>query len=85
MLLDTFRHQVEIMNKLLFTFRPTLELNRFIHWTATNWKGHSKWQNIQHIKALKDGQKNVLFQKQLRKIRLAVQGLYQKIVQFIYL
>ncbi|XP_055922317.1 probable transcriptional regulatory protein Cagg_2594 [Eupeodes corollae] len=35
--------------------------------------GHSKWANIRHIKALKDGQKSALFTKYARQIRLAIQ------------
>ncbi|XP_058812515.1 probable transcriptional regulatory protein aq_1575 [Topomyia yanbarensis] len=36
--------------------------------------GHSKWQNIRHIKALNDGRKSVLFIKLARQIRLAIQA-----------
>ncbi|XP_065089482.1 probable transcriptional regulatory protein Teth514_1449 [Ochlerotatus camptorhynchus] len=36
--------------------------------------GHSKWQNIRHIKALTDGRKSVLFIKLARQIRLAIQA-----------
>ncbi|XP_023014650.1 translational activator of cytochrome c oxidase 1 [Leptinotarsa decemlineata] len=35
--------------------------------------GHSKWQNIRHIKGLKDAQKNQLFTKLGRQIKVAVQ------------
>ncbi|XP_061387332.1 probable transcriptional regulatory protein Teth514_1449 [Musca vetustissima] len=35
--------------------------------------GHSKWANIRHIKAAKDGQKSALFSKIARQIRLAIQ------------
>ncbi|XP_065356055.1 probable transcriptional regulatory protein Nmul_A2722 [Calliphora vicina] len=35
--------------------------------------GHSKWANIRHIKAAKDGQKATLFTKISRQIRLAIQ------------
>ncbi|XP_049950442.1 translational activator of cytochrome c oxidase 1 isoform X1 [Schistocerca serialis cubense] len=41
-----------------------------------NWRrnaGHSKWQNIKHIKALKDSQKSAVFTKMSRLIRVAVQ------------
>jgi len=38
--------------------------------------GHSKWANIKHIKAAKDAQKSVTFQKMAQLIRLAVQGKY---------
>ncbi|XP_055640095.1 probable transcriptional regulatory protein lmo1535 [Toxorhynchites rutilus septentrionalis] len=36
--------------------------------------GHSKWQNIRHIKALNDGRKSLLFIKLARQIRLAIQA-----------
>ncbi|XP_005186949.2 probable transcriptional regulatory protein Fnod_1106 [Musca domestica] len=35
--------------------------------------GHSKWANIRHIKAAKDGQKSALFSRIARQIRLAIQ------------
>ncbi|XP_075153446.1 putative transcriptional regulatory protein TTE1135 [Haematobia irritans] len=35
--------------------------------------GHSKWANIRHIKAAKDGQKSALFSKIARQLRLAIQ------------
>lgn len=35
--------------------------------------GHSKWANIKHIKALKDGQKANIFSKYARMIRIAIQ------------
>jgi len=38
--------------------------------------GHSKWANIKHIKAAKDAQKSITFQKMTRLIRLAIQGKY---------
>jgi hypothetical protein len=38
--------------------------------------GHSKWANIKHIKAAKDAQKSLTFQKMAQLIRLAVQGKY---------
>lgn len=51
-----------------------LRLIRGIHWTSACNAGHSKWANIRHIKALKDGQKSLQFIKLSRQIRLAVQG-----------
>lgn len=47
---------------------------RSIHQASTLLAGHSKWQNIRHVKALNDGRKAVLFIKLARQIRLAVQG-----------
>lgn len=46
---------------------------RFFHLTPTFWAGHSKWQNIKHIKASKDQQKSQLFNRLIVKIRTAVQ------------
>jgi hypothetical protein len=36
--------------------------------------GHSKWANIRHTKAAKDGEKSELFRKLSRQIRLAIVG-----------
>ncbi|XP_041762910.1 probable transcriptional regulatory protein TTE1135 [Anopheles merus] len=47
---------------------------RSIHQASTLLAGHSKWQNIRHVKALNDGRKAVLFIKLARQIRLAVQS-----------
>lgn len=72
--------------KMIFsTFSSTLRfvsfnLNKFqviqrnIHSTLINNAGHSKWANIRHIKAAKDGQKAAMFTKLSRQIRLAIQG-----------
>ncbi|KRT85369.1 hypothetical protein AMK59_989 [Oryctes borbonicus] len=35
--------------------------------------GHSKWQNIRHIKSLKDGQRSLMFTKLGRQMRVAIQ------------
>lgn len=45
-----------------------------LHTSTANTAGHSKWANIRHIKALKDGQRSLLFIKLARQIRIAVQG-----------
>uniref|UniRef100_A0A6M2DYI2 Putative transcriptional regulator n=1 Tax=Xenopsylla cheopis TaxID=163159 RepID=A0A6M2DYI2_XENCH len=42
------------------------------HTGTTNYAGHSKWQNIRHIKALMDTQRSDLFTKLSRQIRLAI-------------
>ncbi|EAT46227.1 AAEL002544-PA [Aedes aegypti] len=47
---------------------------RSFHLSPWNRAGHSKWQNIRHIKALNDGRKSVLFIKLSRQIRLAIQA-----------
>ncbi|XP_052869167.1 probable transcriptional regulatory protein TTE1135 [Anopheles cruzii] len=52
----------------------TVALTRHIHPAKTAFAGHSKWQNIRHVKALNDGRKSVLFIKLSRQIRLAVQA-----------
>lgn len=44
------------------------------HTSTTNPAGHSKWANIRHIKALKDGQRSLQFVKLARQIRIAIQG-----------
>lgn len=36
--------------------------------------GHSKWQNIRHIKGAKDAQKSDMFTKFSRQLKLAAQG-----------
>lgn len=53
---------------------PTFSTVRHVHRAETLCAGHSKWQNIRHIKALNDGRKAVLFIKLARQIRLAVQA-----------
>ncbi|XP_058061447.1 probable transcriptional regulatory protein Teth514_1449 [Anopheles bellator] len=52
----------------------TATLTRHIHRSEIGYAGHSKWQNIRHVKALNDGRKAVLFIKLSRQIRLAVQA-----------
>ncbi|KAJ6641049.1 putative transcriptional regulatory protein [Pseudolycoriella hygida] len=52
-----------------FVSRIALEF----HSSSVRFAGHSKWANIKHIKALKDGQRAVLFQRMARNIRLAIQ------------
>lgn len=49
-----------------------------LHTSTTLLAGHSKWANIKHVKALKDGQKAAIFTKLGRQIRLAVQGNYSE-------
>lgn len=49
-------------------------LTRSIHINPPTQAGHSKWQNIRHIKALNDGRKSVLFIKLARQMRLAMQA-----------
>ncbi|XP_055858006.1 probable transcriptional regulatory protein TTE1135 [Episyrphus balteatus] len=48
-------------------------ITNYIHTSAINNAGHSKWANIRHIKALKDGQKSALFTRYSRQIRIAIQ------------
>ncbi|CAG9767204.1 unnamed protein product [Ceutorhynchus assimilis] len=49
-------------------FRKLVQLN-FVH---KRFAGHSKWANIKHIKGAKDAERNVLFTKLARQIRVAV-------------
>lgn len=49
-------------------------ISRSFHRGHTLNAGHSKWQNIRHVKALNDGRKAVLFIKLARQIRFAVQA-----------
>lgn len=51
-------------------------ISRAIHTGSSCFAGHSKWANIRHIKAAKDGQKAVEFARYSRQIRLAIQGEY---------
>ncbi|OTF71995.1 transcriptional regulatory protein DIP1378-like protein [Euroglyphus maynei] len=46
---------------------------RLFHLTPVFCAGHSKWQNIKHVKASKDQQKSQLFNRLIAKIRTAVQ------------
>lgn len=61
-------------------YRSAISLNivhhqqqRLFHSTPAFWAGHSKWQNIKHIKASKDQQKSQLYNRLIMKIRTAVQ------------
>lgn len=56
-------------------------ISRAIHTGSTFHAGHSKWANIRHIKAAKDGQKAQEFAKYARQIRLAIQGKVPKFLQ----
>lgn len=53
---------------------------RFFQTSICDLKGHSKWQNIKHIKAANDLQRNLLISKQVKMIRLAIQGLSKYIL-----
>lgn len=53
---------------------------RPIHISSQLDAGHSKWANIRHIKALKDGQRSVQFVKLARQIRLAIQGSFSRLM-----
>lgn len=43
-----------------------------IHTSVSQCKGHSKWQNIQHIKAEGDALKSMRIRKHMHRIRLAI-------------
>lgn len=70
------RMQIISMKYVTRSFVLPIKLRtiRGVHWTPACNAGHSKWANIRHIKALKDGQKSLQFIKLSRQIRLAVQG-----------
>lgn len=36
--------------------------------------GHSKWQNIRHTKALKDGQRAAMYSRFGHRIKMCIQG-----------
>lgn len=48
---------------------------RFVQTSAANLKGHSKWQNIKHIKSENDQQRSQMITKQMRLLRIAANGL----------
>ncbi|KAK7793904.1 hypothetical protein R5R35_003581 [Gryllus longicercus] len=60
------------MYKILKSVSPT---GRYITclYDSCRHAGHSKWQNIRHIKAEKDGQRAALFTRLRRKMEIAVQ------------
>lgn len=45
-----------------------------IHFTPCRFAGHSKWQNIRHIKGAKDAERSALFHRLARQMKVAVQG-----------
>uniref|UniRef100_A0A182QCT2 Transcriptional regulator n=1 Tax=Anopheles farauti TaxID=69004 RepID=A0A182QCT2_9DIPT len=69
-MLSAVGHLARVANTSLHAYHNV----RHIHRTANLFAGHSKWQNIRHVKALNDGRKAVLFIKLARQIRLAVQA-----------
>ncbi|CAD7094082.1 unnamed protein product [Hermetia illucens] len=57
-----------------YCFLPVLcQQSSYIHTTESCAAGHSKWANIRHIKAAKDGQRAILFSRLVRQIRMAIQ------------
>lgn len=62
-------------------FKPVSSLltgaaKRFVQTSAVHLKGHSKWQNIKNIKADNDAIKAQISRRQMRFIRIAVNGLF---------
>lgn len=51
---------------------------RFVQTSAANLKGHSKWQNIKHVKSENDQQRSQMITKQMRLLRLAANGLFNE-------
>lgn len=45
--------------------------------------GHSKWQNIRHIKGAKDAERAQLFVKLSKMMRVAVVGMYLEIFMLV--
>jgi translational activator of cytochrome c oxidase 1 len=62
----------KIVNKSCFEKFARVGVRNFYN-SGVNFAGHSKWANIKHIKASKDGQKAAMFTKYARQIRLAMQ------------
>lgn len=52
----------------------------FIHTSAANAKGHSKWQNIQHVKAECDAARANKIKEQMRRIRVAIAGRLRSLI-----
>lgn len=46
--------------------------------------GHSKWQNIKHIKGAKDAERSLIFAKLARLMKVAVIGCYKSLFIFIF-
>jgi len=60
----------QLANRVLF--------NRFISFLfkdSKRYAGHSKWANIKHIKAQKDGEKQLLFHRLTLQMQIAVRGM----------
>lgn len=68
---------LSMIQKRTFLRFNTLQLcnvvQRCIHLNRSIFAGHSKWANIKHIKAAKDGEKAAVFTKLSRQIRLSLQ------------
>ena len=54
---------------------PALPLPALGRWQARGMAGHSKWANIRHVKALKDGQKQRIVMKCIQMIRRSIKGM----------
>lgn len=48
----------------------------FVQTSAVRLKGHAKWQNIKNIKEANDAMKAQTNRKQMRFIRIAINGLF---------
>lgn len=70
-------------NTLQLSLSPWTILRCSFQTSASPWKGHSKWQNIKHIKASKDMLKGRLIARQMRNVRLAVLGSFHSFVLLI--
>lgn len=58
-------------------FRPLTNVTkRFIQTSVIKLKGHSKWQNIKNIKADNDALRAQTIRRQMRFLRVAINGLF---------
>ena len=62
----------------LISFKCRTELpapsSPWVRWLPRRYAGHSKWNNIRHIKGAKDQQKSLTAMRMARDIRQAVKG-----------
>ncbi|XP_055371935.1 probable transcriptional regulatory protein Fnod_1106 [Condylostylus longicornis] len=71
-------HACDLFCYNLFSLRPIFHVTNYthnarFHRNSQLFAGHSKWANIKHIKAEKDGQRAVTFTRMSRQIRMAIQ------------
>ena len=71
--LPSLRFQMKLLNVtgLLADYLPGSSLSYNL---SRGMAGHSKWSNIRHIKAAKDAERQKLFIKYTRMMKVAVKG-----------